>query len=96
MKFLVKSQRIYTERGCLSGAFLVEDGTIRAIYADENLPDTQGIQIRDYGRQRIIPGIIEMHVHGYKGWHAMSPDKEEIKKLGRALTTCGVTAFLPI
>ena len=25
----------------------------------------------------------------------MSPDKEEIKKLGRALTTCGVTAFLP-
>lgn len=95
MKFLVKSQRIYTERGCLSGAFLVEDGTIRAIYTDENLPDTQGMQIRDYGRQRIIPGIIEMHVHGYKGWHAMSPDKEEIKKLGRALTTCGVTAFLP-
>lgn len=95
MKTLVKSNRIYTHRGCLDGAFVYEDGKIVQIYQKDQIPNCFKGEIKDYGHHRIIPGIIEMHVHGYKGWNAMSCDKEEIKKLGKSLTTCGITGFTP-
>lgn len=95
MKSLVKSHRIYTQRGCIDGAFEVEKGKINRIYQADSIPLNFDGEVKDYGNSRIIPGIIEMHVHGYKGWSAMSPDPEEIKKLGKSLTTCGVTSFTP-
>ena len=95
MKKLIKSKRIYTERGCIDGGFIVEDGKFKKIYFEKDLPKDFDGQVIDYDNQRILPGIIEMHIHGYMGWNAMSPDKEEIKKLAKALTTCGVTGFTP-
>ncbi|MEG2798786.1 MAG: N-acetylglucosamine-6-phosphate deacetylase [Erysipelotrichaceae bacterium] len=95
MKILVKSHRIYTERGCINGAFEVLDDKIIRIYQKENIPKHFDGEVKDFGNHRIIPGIIEMHVHGYKGWSAMSTNVDEINHLARALTTSGVTSFLP-
>ncbi len=95
MKKLIKSTRIYTERGCIDGGFVIENGKFKKIFLKPDLPHTFDGETIDYGNQRIIPGIIEMHIHGYMGWNAMSPDVKEIKKLSKSLTTCGITGFTP-
>lgn len=95
MQKLVISHRIYTERGCLDGALLIEDDKIKQIYTRENIPADYSGTVEDYGNDRIIPGIIEMHVHGFKGWSAFSSDVEEIRSLGKALTVSGITGFTP-
>lgn len=95
MKKLIKSHAIYTERGCLDGGFEVRNGKISRIFTADNLPDDYDGEITDYGDCRIIPGIIEMHIHGFKGWSAFSSDKNEIQGLSKSLPSVGITAFLP-
>ncbi len=49
----------------------------------------------DFGTNRIIPGLIELHIHGYLGWSAMTSDKGQIQGLSKALPTAGITAYTP-
>lgn len=95
MQKLFISQKIYTERGCVDGAILIEGVKIKQIFRRENIPSSFIGEIVDCGNQRIIPGIIEMHIHGFKGWSAFSSKKEELRNLARAVTAQGVTAFTP-
>lgn len=95
LKTLVISKQLYTERGCLDGGMVVEDGIISKIYLRKELPDAFDGEVQDFGDCRVIPGLIELHCHGYKGWSAMSVDVEEIRNLSRSLTTCGITGYLP-
>ena len=94
MKKLIKSSRIYGEGGLMDGAILVEGGKIASLFQRDAIPDVDA-QVFDYGDSRIIPGIIDLHVHGFKGWAAKTLDKEEVKNMARALPSVGVTAFQP-
>lgn len=96
MKKLILSERIYTERGLIDGGFSVlEDGTIEKIFHKEFLPNLDGYEVYDYKNARIIPGLIELHIHGYMGWSAMMDDKSQIQGLSKALPTAGITAYTP-
>lgn len=95
MNYLVKSKNIYTERGKISGGFSVENGKIKQLFYDDNLPTNYDGQTHDYGDLIIIPGLIELHIHGFKGWSAMNPNKEEIIGLSKSLPSEGITAFTP-
>lgn len=94
MKLLI-SERIYTERGLINGALLIEGKKIKRIYHKENILDDFDGEIFDYKDKIIIPGLIELHIHGYKGWNAMSPLQDEIEGLSKALPTAGITAYTP-
>jgi len=94
MKKYIYSDRIYTQRGCISGTIELEGSKILQIHHGKVAAET-GAEVFDYGSLRVIPGMIEMHLHGYMGWNAMSPDPEEIVALSKSLLTCGVTGYLP-
>lgn len=42
----------------------------------------------------ILPGIIDVHSHGYRGWSAKTIDPKEIQGLSTVLPSIGVTATL--
>lgn len=72
MSYIIKSQRIYSDRGLINGGILVDNDKIKKIITADDLVKYNDINIIDYQNARIIPGIIEMHIHGYKGYNAMS------------------------
>lgn len=94
MKKFIYSDRIYSERGLISGTIELEDSKILQIHHGRIAPEPEA-EVFDYRSLRVIPGMIEMHLHGYMGWNAMSPDANEIAALSKSLVTCGVTGYLP-
>ena len=94
MKKFIYSDRIYTQRGCISGTIELEDSKILQIHSGK-IAAEPGAEVFDFSGLRVIPGLIEMHLHGYMGWNAMSPDPQVIASLSKSLLTCGVTGYLP-
>ena len=94
MAMWIKSERIYTERGLVDGAILMEYGKIRRIVRKELLPPGMPGDVVDYGKNRIIPGIIDLHTHGFMGWSANNTDPQHAISCAVAHASCGVTGFL--
>jgi N-acetylglucosamine-6-phosphate deacetylase len=51
-------------------------------------------EITDYGDSWIVPGFIDIHVHGLAGYDAMDKDPDSIKHISKHLAQKGVTGFL--
>lgn len=90
MKTIFRSQNIYTEHGVIDGFIEVEDGRICAISTKCNEADS----IIDFKDRCILPGIVDIHNHGYLGWSAKTIDCAEIKGLSNILPSIGVTSAL--
>lgn len=50
---------------------------------------------KDYGERKIIPGIIDIHIHGGFGIDTNDASEEDMRKLQIGLAAEGVTGFLP-
>lgn len=85
------SERIYTSSGCISGYLHLKDGCIKDIFKDSSCLKKH-IECKEYGRHRIIPGIIDIHSHGYRSWPAKTIHKEDIQGLSKMLPSIGVTS----
>ena len=88
---IIKSNHIFTESRERSGYLVIEDGKIKDI-----LETYEGTVDYDYSDKRVIPGIIDIHNHGFGGW-SMTDDASEdiVRGYVKALTTIGVTTCLP-
>jgi N-acetylglucosamine-6-phosphate deacetylase len=51
-------------------------------------------ELTDYGDALIVPGLIDIHVHGMAGYDTMDDDPESINQISRNLARKGVTGFL--
>ena len=51
--------------------------------------------IIDYSAYSIAPGLVDTHIHGYKGADVMDNDLEGLKTISAGLPSCGVTSYLP-
>ena len=51
-------------------------------------------EITDYGGSWIVPGFIDIHVHGLAGYDAMDKDPDSIIQISKHLAAKGVTGFL--
>lgn len=81
MKFV--NARVFTPDGVFrDGGFGVENG----VFCDA------GGEIRDLGGATVIPGLIDVHVHGAFGFDAA---RDGTEGLARALARIGVTSFVP-
>ncbi|MDF1617382.1 N-acetylglucosamine-6-phosphate deacetylase [Petrocella sp. FN5] len=49
----------------------------------------------DAGGHYVIPGLIDVHIHGYKGHDVMDGDEAGLKAIAKGITENGVTSFLP-
>ena len=91
MTTILHSTRIVTEQGIREGWLEIEAGRIRCI-SDHPLPG----EIVDVGSDRIIPGIIDIHNHGYGGWSMTDPAQvSDVEGFARAVASIGVTCVLP-
>lgn len=92
---LFESHAIYTENGAVDGYLLVEGGRIAAVAAGPVPDSLAGVPKFDATDARIIPGMIDMHIHGAGGWPVEGVGPAELRSLARYLAAFGVTGFLP-
>lgn len=52
-------------------------------------------EIIDYSGKQIAPGLVDTHIHGYKGYDVMDNDLEGLNVIAEGILSCGVTSFLP-
>ena len=83
--------KIVTPEGVLEGKTLVMGERIEEI-ADS---PRQGIETVDAGGGYVLPGLIDLHIHGYAGKAAVDGTDEAIVGMAEGVLKNGVTAFLP-
>ncbi len=76
--------RLVLQAGVEPGRVVVEGGRIAAVEPDPS----------EAGGPWIMPGFVDVHVHGWGGYDAMGPDPS-LDGMARALLHRGVTSFLP-
>ena len=52
-------------------------------------------EIINYSGKQIAPGLVDTHIHGYKGYDVMDNDLKGLSVIAEGILSCGVTSFLP-
>lgn len=91
MRYAIRVNEIFGEEEIVKDAYLVvNNNLIEGIY-NENI-DCKTINLEEY---RIIPGLIDMHIHGVNGFDTMDGSYDSLNEMSKHLAKNGVTAFLP-
>ena len=90
MEVIIKNGSIVKENEVFVGDLLVKNGKISKI--GENL---LGENILDATGKFVVPGFIDMHIHGANGYDTMDGTTEAIESIAKFLCNHGVTSFLP-
>jgi N-acetylglucosamine-6-phosphate deacetylase len=90
MDLLLSGPTIYTEAGALPAAALgIHAGKIAA------LETVQAVETFQFpSTYHLVPGFIDMHVHGANGHDVMDADVKALRAISHALAAEGTTAFL--
>ena len=82
-----RSRRIFTSEGWVSGIIAVDNGFFAGIIKGDI-----DVDVRDFGNDRIIPGIIDTHNHGVIGYRFSDDDVvENAEALLKGEASFGVT-----
>lgn len=91
-KYVIANGRIYTENETIEqGYILIENGKIIQIAKGEYQGDLTTIDVKG---QHVLPGFIDIHMHGGYGEDAMDASFEGLKHLSESLLSEGTTSFL--
>ena len=91
MKAVVNGN-VYTPGQVLApGTVLIEGEHIAAVGSADALTAPPGADVIDVEGMAVVPGFIDLHIHGLMGHDAMGPDLAQVI---RDLPAFGVTAFL--
>lgn len=89
--YYLKTEKIYAESDVFEGRCLrIENGLIAEITDSPsgNLP------VIDLPGTSLVPGLIDLHIHGREGCDVMDATPEAIDTISRSLAKHGVTGFL--
>jgi N-acetylglucosamine-6-phosphate deacetylase len=73
---------------------VVEDGQITALRSRSDAEIPKG-HLLDFPDLILVPGFIDIHIHGGAGRDAMEADESALAQIERQLVKHGVTAYLP-
>jgi N-acetylglucosamine-6-phosphate deacetylase len=73
-------------------ALIINDNTIERIGADSTSPDTTVIDAKGC---YVVPGFIDVHVHGADGYDTMDATPKAIQTMGAFYAKHGVTSYYP-
>ncbi|OPL17459.1 MAG: hypothetical protein AVO38_00265 [delta proteobacterium ML8_D] len=76
-------------------AVVIEDGKIVSVEDKKNIAGTSNSEVINVTDGFIVPGFIDIHVHGGGGFDTMDGNYDAIKEISRAHSRFGTTAFLP-
>ena len=82
--------RIFVNNRFRHGAFEVRDGRFGAVLPQEVPSDAM-----DLGGLTVIPGLVDVHIHGAVGADLSDGDYEGLTRMARHLASRGVTSFVP-
>ena len=92
MEYVITNGKIYTEDKVIDHGYLVvKDGKIAEIASGDY---TGELKTYDAQGQDILPGFIDIHIHGGYGKDAMDASEEGLQHLAQNLLTEGTTSFL--
>lgn len=80
---------IFTPEGFVYGGVQVEKGRFARI-----LPGLREGDV-DLGGGKLIPGLVDLHIHGAAGADFSDGDMQGLRRMAAALASHGVTGFLP-
>ncbi|HEY8361854.1 MAG TPA: N-acetylglucosamine-6-phosphate deacetylase [Tissierellaceae bacterium] len=91
-KILLKQGEIYTEKKIIyNGDLLISDGKILGI--GKSLSNNIDAEIIDVKGKKILPGFIDIHIHGGVGYDTMDATYEALNAISIHLAKHGVTSF---
>ncbi|WP_208873767.1 amidohydrolase family protein, partial [Fretibacterium fastidiosum] len=93
MKFLA-GERILWDGAMLEGHALLFDDRVLACLPEDRTDGIEAERVEAGGRY-VLPGFVNVHVHGAMGYDAMDATDEALDALSLAMAKEGVTAFLP-
>ncbi|REJ19971.1 MAG: N-acetylglucosamine-6-phosphate deacetylase [Bacillaceae bacterium] len=96
-KILLSNMTVYAEeRVFKNGYVLIENGKILDVGPQEKLAvtDERVEKIESKNNYAVIPGFIDLHIHGAAGADTMDGTDEAIRKMAAALPREGTTSFL--
>ncbi len=77
---------------------IIENGVIffdKLIHIIEADAEAKGCEIYDAKGNYVIPGLVDIHIHGYKGDDSSDSDPDAVKRISENLTENGVTSWCP-
>lgn len=96
-KLLITNSKIYTEHGEINNGFIkIEYGKITEVDVMENLiTNTDEFDVIELpSNYHVIPGMIDVHIHGVHGVDAMDATVEALDTMTTTLPQEGTTSFL--
>ncbi len=81
---------------------IVYDDKIRHIYSQDEYDHTYEVEegrsmvgdVIDAAGALVVPGFIDVHIHGYKGADTMDGSEESLQTISEGIASNGVTSFL--
>ncbi|PNZ37209.1 N-acetylglucosamine-6-phosphate deacetylase [Mammaliicoccus vitulinus] len=90
--YILKNAQVYTETAKIENGYIeVRDGYIYDIQEGEYKGDAQSVDLKG---QHLLPGFIDIHIHGGYGQDAMDATPEALNILSEKLLSEGTTSFL--
>jgi N-acetylglucosamine-6-phosphate deacetylase len=96
-RLLIHNARLFTpHQPGRTGWLLAEGGQIRSIGFGQRpiLPGGAEAQEIDVGGKMLLPGFIDLHVHGAMGHEVMDASPTGLEEMARFYASHGVTSFL--
>lgn len=87
------SGRIVTPTEVLEGKAILFDEKIEGIVDADKIPE--GCEIIDAKGAYVAPGLVDIHIHGFKGYDTSDGDPDGLEGMARDLVANGVTSFCP-
>lgn len=89
--FYLHAKQVFTEHGIKENHYvLITNGLIKEISA-KAMP---GITVINLGENNLLPGFIDMHIHGRKGCDVMDAKLSSLNTISTSLAQHGVVGFL--
>jgi len=76
-------------------AVVVEDGVITAAGSREAVAAPAGARILDARGQTLVPGFVDLHIHGAGGHDVMEATGPALRTVAQTIVKFGTTSFLP-
>jgi N-acetylglucosamine-6-phosphate deacetylase len=95
MKTVFTASKLYTPTEEIQRPLLVvEDGRITELSSLAGKPSPAG-PVTDFGDAVLAPGYVDIHIHGGAGIDLMRAPAADLPRLGKFLSTHGVTGYFP-
>ncbi|HET7099997.1 MAG TPA: amidohydrolase family protein, partial [Terriglobia bacterium] len=75
------------------GVILVEGHRIAKVGPREQVKIPQGAAVIDYQDRTVVPGFIDIHIHGAVGYDLMEATPEAVAAVGKYLARHGTTSY---